>query len=208
MKRESTVKYILRLTLTLLIICAVVAGILAAVNSVTAPIIAEAKAEKTRQAIAAVIPYTENLEEIDFTDETGMVSKVYRSVNMQEMVVSSSVPSHAGIYYAVEVAPSGFGGAITMMVGINHYGKVTGISIISHAETPGLGAVAAAENDKGVSFREQFIGLISGIIIGEGDNQIDALAGATVTSQAIADGVNAALDCVADFEIWVKEGSE
>ena len=56
MKSESTVKYILRLTLTLLLICAAVAGILAAVNSITAPIIAASKEAKTQEAIAAVLP--------------------------------------------------------------------------------------------------------------------------------------------------------
>ena len=159
MKSESTVKYILRLTLTLLAICAVVAGILAAVNSITAPIIAEAKEAKTQQAISAVLPG--GGEKIDFAgaDATGMVLEVYAS--------------EAG--YAVKAAPSGFGGAITMMVGISTEGKVLGISIISHAETPGLGAVASQNTDKGVAFREQFVGLISGITIGDGENQIDSL---------------------------------
>ena len=180
MKQESTVKYILRLTFTLLIICAVVAGILAAVNSVTAPIIAAAKEAKTQEAISAVLPG--GGEKIDFTgaDASGMVLEVYAS--------------ESG--YAVKVAPSGFGGAITMMVGVDNEGKVLGISIISHAETPGLGAVAAAGTDKGAAFRDQFIGLISGITIGSGENQIDSLSGATISSQAIADGVNAALACV------------
>ena len=49
---------------------------------------------------------------------------------------------------------------------------------------------------KGVSFREQFKGLVNGITIGDGDNQIDALSGATITSQAVVDGVNAALRCI------------
>ena len=98
--------------------------------------------------------------------------------------------------YAVEVAPSGFGGAITMMVGVSVDGKVLGISIISHAETPGLGAVAAQNTDKGVAFRDQFVGLMEGITIGDGDNQIDSLSGATISSQAIVDGVNAALACI------------
>ncbi len=188
MKQESAVKYILRLTFTLLLICAVVAGILAAVNAVTAPIIAAAKAEKIQNAIGAVVPAAANVEEIPFTDASGMVTKVY--------VASQGQQTPAVCGYAVEVAPSGFGGAITMMVGVSVDGKVLGISIISHAETPGLGAVAAAGTDKGEAFRDQFIGLISGITIGEGDNQIDALAGATITSQAIADGVNAALACI------------
>ena len=178
MKQESTVKYILRLTFTLLLICAVVAGILAAINSVTAPIIAASKEAKTQKAIEAVLPG--GGKETAFTDETGLVNKVYAGEQG----------------YAVEVAPSGFGGAITMMVGVDFEGKVLGISIISHAETPGLGAVAAQDTDKGATFRDQFIGLISGITIGSGDNQIESISGATISSQAIVDGVNAALECV------------
>jgi electron transport complex protein RnfG len=178
MKQESIVKYILRLTFTLLLICAVVAGILAAVNSITAPIIAASKEAKTQAAIEAVLPG--GGKEIAFTDASGLVTKAYAGENG----------------YAVQVAPSGFGGAITMMVGVDSEGKVLGISIISHAETPGLGAVAAQNTDKGVAFRDQFIGLVSGITIGEGQNQIDSLSGATISSQAIVDGVNAALDCV------------
>ena len=177
MKTESNFKYILRLTFTLLIICAVVAGILAAVNAITAPIIAASKEAKTQAAIEAVLPG--GGQETAFQDNTGLVNKVYAGENG----------------YAVEVAPSGFGGAITMMVGVDFDGKVLGISIISHAETPGLGAVAAQNTDKGVSFRNQFIGLISGITIGDGENQIDSLSGATISSQAIVDGVNAALAC-------------
>ena len=187
MKTESNFKYILRLTFTLLAICAVVAGILAAVNSITAPIITAAKVEKTQKAIQAVLPDAGTVGEVSFTDETGMVTKVY---------VASLGNTAAVCGYAVEVAPSGFGGAITMMVGVSVDGKVLGISIISHAETPGLGAVAAQNTDKGVAFRDQFVGLMEGITIGDGDNQIDSLSGATISSQAIVDGVNAALACI------------
>ena len=56
MKTESTVKYVLRIALTLLAITAVVAVILAAVNSVTAPRIAAQNEQKTQNAIEAVLP--------------------------------------------------------------------------------------------------------------------------------------------------------
>ena len=181
MKKENTALYILRLTATLLAICAVVALALAGVNAITAKKIAENKEQKTKEALQQVLPGAAVFEEISFTDASGLVTKVY-----QDFAVG----------YAVEVAPNGFGGAITMMVGVSSEGKVLGISIISHAETPGLGAVAAAGTDKGVAFREQFKGLISGITIGDGENQIDALSGATISSKAVADGVNAALECV------------
>ena len=56
MKTESTVKYVLRLALTLLAITAVVAAVLAGVNSITAPAIAELNAQKTQEAIELVLP--------------------------------------------------------------------------------------------------------------------------------------------------------
>ena len=182
MKKENAVLYILRLAVTLLTICAVVALALAGANAITKDLIAANKAAKTTQALAKVLPGVEGLEKMEMTGDAGIVTGLYG----------------AGNSYAVEVAPNGFGGAITMMVGITD-GKVVGISIISHAETPGLGAVAGANTDKGVSFRDQFAGLIAGITIGDGDNQIDSLSGATISSQAIVDGVNAALDYVANL---------
>ena len=182
MKQENNVLYILRLTVTLLVICAVVAAALAGVNAITKDKIAAIQAEKTAKAISAVLKNGESAVEVPFQAD-GAVTKVYKNENG----------------YAVQVAPSGFGGAITMMVGVDLEGKVTGISIISHAETPGLGAVSAANTDKGAAFRDQFKGLVAGITIGTGSNSIDALSGATISSQAIVDGVNAALRCVAEL---------
>ena len=179
MKQESNFGYILRLTLTLLLICAVMAAALAGVNAITKDKIAAVKEQKTLAAMEKVLPGVTGLEQIELTGDPGIVRTVYAS----------------GSSYAVEVAPTGFGGEVTLMVGIAD-GKVTGISVISHAETPGLGAVAAADTDKGVSFREQFEGLVAGITIGDGENQIDALSGATITSTAIVDGVNAALEYI------------
>lgn len=191
MKTESTAKYILRLTVTLLAICAVVALALAGVNTITKDQIAANKAAKTQAALAKVLPaeMVGVLQETELLSDSGIVVGFY-----------CSNTSYAGNCYAVEVAPNGFGGAITMMVGI-YDGKVYGVSIISHAETPGLGAVAAADTDKGIAFRDQFQGLVSDITIGDGENQIDALAGATISSQAIVDGVNAAVEYVERYNI-------
>ena len=179
MKTESTVMYVLRLSGTLLLIAAVVALALAGVNMVTAPIIDQLKAEKTQMAIEAVLPG--GGQEIDFTDSTGLVTKVYASDKG----------------YAVQVAPAGFDGAISMMVGIDTEGKVLGISIISHTETAGLGAVAAAKTSAGEAFRGQFVGASGSVGTAKrGTGTMDAITGATITSEAVCVGVNAALDCV------------
>lgn len=179
MKTESTVHFIARVALTLFLITAVVAAALAGVNALTADRIAAVKAENTRRAIEAVLPG--GGEEIPFTDSTGTVTKVYAS--------------NSG--YAVEVTPAGFGGAIDMMVGVDREGKVLGIRIISHAETPGLGASAASENAAGENFRAQFVGKEGTLAVTKDGGEIDALTGATVTSRAVTAGVNAALACVA-----------
>ena len=181
MKTESTVKYVLRIALTLLAITAVVAVILAAVNSVTAPRIAAQNEQKTQAAIEAVLPG--GGQEVEFTDDTGLVTAAYKG--------------DAGC--AVQVVPTGFNGTVTMMVGVDNEGKVTGISIISHTETAGLGAVAAADTDAGRSFRDQFAGMSGTVSVTKDGGEVDALTGATITSRAVCKGVSAALACAANL---------
>ncbi|MDD5884165.1 MAG: RnfABCDGE type electron transport complex subunit G [Candidatus Faecousia sp.] len=179
MKTESNVAYIARLTITLLLITAVVAAALAAVNSVTAPKIQAINEQKTQTAIEAVLPG--GGEEIAFTDDTGLVSTVYKG--------------QSG--YAVEVTPSGFNGTVTMMVGVDNAGKVLGISVVNHTETAGLGAEAASQGAAGTAFRSQFAGMSGSVSVTKDGGQVDALTGATITSRAVCTGVNAALNAVA-----------
>lgn len=181
MKKENVVLYVLRLTLTLLMITAIVAALLSVVNGVTKPIIDKLTWEKTQKAIEAVLPG--GGEEVEFTDSTGIVQTVYKGEKG----------------YAVQVAPVGFNGAITMMVGVDNEGNVLGISVISQAETAGLGAVCADKTSKGETFRNQFIGMSGTLAVTNDGGEVDAIASATITSRAVTVGVNAALACVADF---------
>ena len=181
MKKGNIVTYVLRLSLTLLAITAAVALVLAGVNSVTAARIQQLKEEKMNAAMAEVLPGAENLESVAFTDETGLVKTVYASDDG----------------YVVEVAPVGFGGAITMMVGILPDGTVNGISIVSHTETAGLGSVAGADTSAGQSFRDQFVGQSGSLAVDKDGGTIDSITSATITSRAVTDGVNAALAAVA-----------
>ena len=170
---------IFRLVITLFLITAAVAAALAGVNAITKDAIAANQEKKTQDALAVVLPAAGALQKLELSGDTGIVSEVYSD----------------GESYAVKVLPGGFDGEITMMVGISQ-GKVTGISVISHTETPGLGAVAAAQNAKGEAFRGQFVGQEGTLTVG---NQIDAMSGATITSNAVVAGVNAALDYVANM---------
>ena len=178
MKKENVVLYVLRLAVTLLVIAGVMAAALAGVNSVTAPIIEKLTYEKTQAAVSAVLPGGGDTVEFPAMD---LVSKVYRGENG----------------YAVEVTPSGFDNTITMMVGVDNEGAVTGISIIDHSETAGLGAVAAATTAAGESFRAQFQGMTGSVSVTKDGGQVDAITSATITSRAVCAGVNAALAVVA-----------
>lgn len=183
MKQESLPRYILRITFVLLAIAVVVAGLLAVVNRITEPVIQAATEAKTQAAIAQVLPGGYDTQIADFTDETGLVSKVYKGQNG----------------YALEVNPIGFDNTISMMVGVDNDGKVLGISIISHTESAGLGAVAASKNSAGQAFRDQFVGASGSVSVSKDGGQIDAITNATITSRAVCDGVNAALACVAEL---------
>ena len=180
-KKESLVMYVVRLAVTLLIITAVVAAALAAVNSVTAPIIAALNEAKTQEAIEVVLPGGGQEIDVPAVDVGVPVGKVYQGENG----------------YAVEVLPSGFDNTITMMVGVDFDGKVLGISIVDHSETAGLGAVAAAKTSKGEAFRAQFVGTSGSVGTSKrGTGTLDAITGATITSEAVCTGVNAALALV------------
>ena len=170
--------YILKLAGTLFLITAIVALLLAGVNSITAPRIAAINAEKTQKAVEEVLPGGGDLlPEGSYDTMDGMVAEVYRS--------------ETG--FAVKVLPMGFDNTITMMVGVDLEGKVTGIAIISHTETAGLGAVAADKGEDGQAFRGQFVGKSGELEVG---TDIDAISSATITSKAVTEGVNMALKCV------------
>ena len=180
MKQQNTFLYILRLAITLLLITAIMAGALAMVNKITAPRIAQLRAEKVQKAVSEVLPGGGE-EVYCFVDGTGLVTNVYAS----------------DLGYAVQVAPIGFDNAITMMVGVDRDGNILGISIISHTETAGLGAVAAADTPAGQTFRGYFEGASGSVSVTKDGGTVEAITGATITSRAICVGVNAALACAA-----------
>ena len=166
-------------TVSLFVICLVATFLLGMTNSVTAPIIEKLAIEtemKSRQIVFA--DAASFGEEVVLADGTS--------------VVAALDESGAEIGHVVVNIAKGYGGDISVMTGIDSDGKVTGVNILSHAETAGLGANATGEK-----FRNQFIGLISGITVSKdkaGENSIDALTGATITSRAVVNAVNAAIE--------------
>ena len=169
---------ILKLTIVLFLVCAIVAGVLGVVNELTKDTIAEQQRIKTERAYAAVLA-SDGYTEVDFD------KAAYPSID-----AISECTNGAG--HVVMTTFTGAQGKITMAVGVDTDYKCTGISIIAHSETSGLGAIAASSSERGEQFRDSFIGQGDGITV----DDIDALTGATITSKAVADAVANAIDIV------------
>ena len=163
---------------------AVVALLLGFVNGITAPRIEKLEAEALRSAMSSVLE-AESYEPVAYSGSDANVVAVYKA-------------GEAG--HVVELSVSGSQGMVGMVVGVAADGNtVTGIGITSHSETPGLGAVAAAESEAGIAFRSQFAGVQGQQAVVSDGGAIEALTGATVTSRAVTTGVNSALNAVASL---------
>lgn len=184
--------YYLRIIGTLFVITAVVSILLALVNHLTRPIIDRLAEEKRQAAMAAVLP-GEDLS--------------YSPLNITGEGVSDANGVFQGgdlLGYCVQSSANGFGGAIRLMVGIDPNGAVTGVVILSHSETAGLGARAQTDP----AFAQQYVGRsgVIGVAPSAADSDhIQAISGATVTSRAVTEAVNRALAAV---DAYMKGGAQ
>ena len=96
--------------------------------------------------------------------------------------------------YCVEVQSHGFGGMITMVVGVDLDGKVTGVAITDHKENNGVGTEAMTPGAL-----QRYVGR-SGTLHTSGYNSVEAVSGATATSKALTAGVSRALAIVANLD--------
>ncbi len=177
-KELSTPAFIASITLKLLLICAVVAAMLAIANAITAPIIAQNELEKKEAALTDLFPELTDYHTLELAYEN--VSAVYAVKDGE---------NYAG--YAVEVSPKGFGGGVNLIIGIDLDRSVKGIKVISHSETPSVGTKALDD-----SYLTRYISLGGGSLALGTD--IDAVSGATITSRAINAGVNTCLALYGD----------
>ena len=190
-------KYIIKLTVTLLGTCLIVALLLGLVNGVTAGPIAEINQQKTEAAMLAVVSDPDNTTFSDALELSGDMTAAATAAGgtLNEMYEVQVNGEAAG--YAVKVTASGSQGSIEMMVGVDVEGAVTGVSIVSHSETSGIGTkvVGNEPNAAGVPVLDQFIGMSGAGSLVVGKN-ITAVSGATVSTKGINMGVNAALAAV------------
>ena len=188
-------KFILKVAGTLTVISLVVAALLGLVNSVTAGKIAEIDAENTRIAMSAVVPEgSEFTDKLEISDDVAAAAAA-QGGKLTELYGVKNAGADAG--YVMKIAASGSQGTITMMVGIDANGAITGISVVSHSETSGIGTkvVENKPNAAGTPVLDQFVGMSGAGTLTVGSN-ITAISGATVSTKGITMGANAALAAV------------
>ena len=181
-------QYIIRLTVTLLVTCVVVAACLGGVNAVTKDKIAAINQAKTEAAMKLVAPDATGFsDKLEITDAMAEAAKA--AGGTLDSVYEAQVNGvKAG--YTIKVVASGSQGSIEMMVGVDEENAVTGVSVVKASETSGIGS-RVIDNENGVLDQFQGKSAADGALV-VGSN-VDAITGATVSTKGVTAGVNAAL---------------
>lgn len=181
-------------------ICLVCSALLGTVYAVTKAPIEASEIQKVNAAIAAVTPQFDNVP-----------SEAVRDVEGGQIYTATVGGEPVG--YAIKVSVGGFGGPLQLMVGFTPDGTVYNTSVISHSETPGLGAKLVDEN---IAPRQQVKGknpAVNNLSVKKDGGEIDAITASTITSRAFLKGVNAAYEvfknnCMAETTNTEENGQE
>ncbi|MCI8809046.1 MAG: FMN-binding protein [Oscillibacter sp.] len=194
-KVQMDPQYIIKLTVTLLITCVVVAAALGGVNAITAEKIAAINWENTVTAMKAVVADPDGTTFSDALELTDTMTAAASSAGGTLDSVYEAQANGQSAGYAIKVVTSGSQGKIEMMVGVDAEGTVTGVSIVKNSETSGIGSKVMTNlpTANGVGVLSQFEGKSAAdgtLIVG---SNVDAISGATVSTRGVTNGVNAAL---------------
>ncbi len=182
-------KEILRLALALTLIAAGAGFVLSLAESFTRAPIAEQRRLETLKALKAVLPPADNAPDSDLVVLVAGKDKKGRDIE-KTFYRGRQGNDLSGIAFKV-VAPDGYSGNIDIMVGIAPDGTISGLEILSHAETPGLGSLITE-----AEFRQQFHGKNLNNIdwrVKKDGGDFDQLTGATISPRAIVGAVQRGL---------------
>ncbi len=149
-----------------------IALLLSIVNTATADVIEKRTKADEVAALKVVMPSADD----------------FKSIDSKEPIAYDALKDGEKIGVCIKTSAAGYGGDITVIVGIKD-GKVEGVSITDMDETPGLGARASEE-----SFISQYKGKSGKLAVSKDGGQIETISGATITSRAVTEAVNKALE--------------
>ncbi|WP_315110736.1 RnfABCDGE type electron transport complex subunit G [Clostridium intestinale] len=171
-----------KLGIILAIITSIAGVLLGLANGVTKDAIEE-NSKLNKEDLALIMPLATSVEETDKELE-GNILEILEGKNGSEEVG-----------YLFKVNTKGFHGPVDLMIAISNEGKMTGLKVMSHSETPGLGA--KIDEDK---FKERFknVPIDKGISMVKttptSENEVEGVTGATISSKAVGTAVNEAIN--------------
>lgn len=166
------------MVLCLGVITLVCSALLAGIYVLTEEPIEKASQKKTEQTIAAVSPEFSTLESCNTED--GVSYYVTRDSEGK------------AVAYVVNASSVGFGGSLNLMVGFLPDGTINRTAVLSHSETPGLGAKCIGED-----FSSQFVGFNPAersLQVKKDGGDVDAITASTITSRAYCAALRNAVD--------------
>ena len=178
-------------------ITVIMGAALGVVNNVTKDRIAQMKQEAKEEASKRVYPSATKIatsDTVDYTTINDLVHQLgYPTVDIDELAVALDEAGAPLGYVITATTSEGYGGDIQIIIGISVDGTVQGLDFLTLNETVGFGKNAAEPE-----FKDQFVG--KKVLVFEytktgatGDSQIDAISGATITTSAVVDAINAAV---------------
>lgn len=185
-------------TLILVVITFVAVAALAVVNQITEAPIEQAEINQKAKAYKVVYADAQKFDEIDGLDKMIENSESLFDGNglsactvSDALAVKNSNDEIEG-YVISSTSSNGYGGEIQVAVGIKD-NKLTGFTVISNNETPGLGS-KCTDSDFQNQFKNKTAQVLSYTKSGaSSDTEIDAISGATITTSAVTEAVNAAI---------------
>lgn len=205
-KQKMNVKGIVKAIAAIFVITVIMGAALGTVYSVTKKPIADAEEKAKQEAYAEVFPDAAQIEtftedEINLSDVNKvMASRGYGDNTIDEISVVADADGMFTGFIILVTNHSGYGGDIQLAVGVSLDYSIKGIAFLTINETAGLGM--EAQNKE---FLDQFIGkqVLQYSYTKTGstsDSEIDALSGATITTSAVVDAVNTALNFIGGIQ--------
>ncbi len=177
-------------TIVLLLICLFSSFLLALTNQVSLPLIEQIKIDNENKAKKTIVSEANEFSDVMSLNYNGQDYQYYEAYN----------ENNEKIAYIFTTSGKGYGGDVVVMSGIDMNGNITGINFLQLNETAGLGMRANSPD-----FMKQFTGLNadSGFTLVKskaGDNEVQALTGATITSNAVSDACKTAFELYKSLE--------
>lgn len=189
---------IIKNALALTAITVVIGLLLGVVYEVTKEPIAQQEIRAKQEACVEVFPDADSFETMDISGDAEVFRSAldeagYQAQSIDEVYRALDASGETAGYVITVTTSEGYGGDIQFSMGVSTDGTTLGISFLSISETAGLGMNADTDSFKN-QFRNQNVSEFSYSKTGaSAEGEIDALSGATITTNAVTNGVNAGL---------------